>query len=373
MGKRKAKQPKPKKPSKKESKKAATKEGLSQTSVQASSSPLTENSSNHCSMPCGCPDGNASAKQVAFVVAEDRALPPGQQPETSTDTSTICRLPAVFGIYRGVGSDLFIRLSRKDTSLFFLSLKYATYDPTPSVTLSRPRNQVAGENTIETSPIATATVPKPPHTKHPDVDIRLYSPDSPVHDSSNLQETLVTSSTDVRYSSRNFEYQIPGYETKERFAWRHHDGPEVRSLKGRKYGMKLVRVQTGAVVGAWTKPRSTLSDTKQGKIAFFDRSLGPQFEFLAIVSLITHKVAQKVSALSTYDPESQYNGSGGFGNTGCTDSRYALWGFGSSACLGGHYGPSGFGNSSLFGNSGLGHTNQRRPSFFIKPMLNAYI
>jgi hypothetical protein len=72
MGKRKAKQPKPKKPSKKESKKAATKEGLSQTSVQASSSPLTENSSNHCSMPCGCPDGNASAKQVAFVVAEDR-------------------------------------------------------------------------------------------------------------------------------------------------------------------------------------------------------------------------------------------------------------------------------------------------------------
>lgn len=393
MGKRKAKQRKPDTPSKNESKdepkEAAKEESLPHTSIQAPSPPFTETASNQRVMPCGCPDENAPAKQVVFETAANRALPLGQHSDPSMDSATVCRLPPAFGIY-GTGSDLFIRLSRKEATMFFLSLEYDKYDPLACVTLSRYKNKAVGPGTAERGPLATATTPKPPHEKTLDADIRLYDPESPAKGNDKLPVLHEKAETRVSTSNINFNYQVPGYEAKERFVWSYDRGPEIRSLKGGKSGLKLVRYKTGAVVGAWTGPRSALSDTKQGKMAFFDRSLGAQFEFLAIMSLIAYKATQQqrvyMSAARTYGPESQYwsygssaynhpgyghsgykhsgNGIGRFGNTGCLGSRDGLLGFGNSACPDGHHINSSFGNpgsllggSSLFRNSGYSYGN----------------
>lgn len=54
--------------------------------------------------------------------------------------------------------------------------------------------------------------------------------------------------------------------------------------------MLLVSSKTGEVFAAWTGPRMPIGTTKKGKIQFLgDRRFGPEFEFLALMCLVTDK------------------------------------------------------------------------------------
>jgi hypothetical protein len=85
-------------------------------------------------------------------------------------------------------------------------------------------------------------------------------------------------------STYSFTFAIQG--RLEKFEWKNSSGAEVQALNGSSHGMKLVRVATGSVVTAWTKPHS--GTAKQGKMKFTakDRgALGNDFEKVVVISI----------------------------------------------------------------------------------------
>lgn len=84
-----------------------------------------------------------------------------------------------------------------------------------------------------------------------------------------------------------FMYKVPSTGQTEKFEWRRSSGNEVKALRGKSHGMKLVRLSTGEVVAAWTLPNTV--HTKKGKMSFMARdraALGTEFELAVVLSIL---------------------------------------------------------------------------------------
>lgn len=91
----------------------------------------------------------------------------------------------------------------------------------------------------------------------------------------------------------------------------------MRSLNGKKYGMKLVRTKTGEVVVAWAPPNS--GSRKRGKMAFLRKAeLGEQFEIMAVVSILAiMEKGRRGSGASTAAARAGAGAASGGGGGGC--------------------------------------------------------
>jgi hypothetical protein len=92
-----------------------------------------------------------------------------------------------------------------------------------------------------------------------------------------------------------FMLPLPDGST-EVFNWKRSSGPEVASLNGQEYGMKLVRKSTGQVVAAWTGPKRGWK--KLGKMAWKGEQdprgeLGTGFELAAIITRLALLVREE--------------------------------------------------------------------------------
>ena len=86
-------------------------------------------------------------------------------------------------------------------------------------------------------------------------------------------------------SGRVFSITLPGSDISEHFEWKRSQGEEVAVLHGRSRGEKLVRVNTGEIVAAWTAP---LMVSKKGQISFLGNreALGEKFEVMVVISIL---------------------------------------------------------------------------------------
>jgi len=138
-----------------------------------------------------------------------------------------------------------ISLSADSPTIFYVSM-HSCWSSKPSVVLH-------GGPNLSSPPIAAADF----HSFSSTVDIVL----------GNEKHTLIKSGTFS--SSQVFDVHIRSTDKNERFEWKASTGAEVASLEGQRRGMKLVRVSTGAVVAAWTRPNIGMK--KKGKLRFLVR------------------------------------------------------------------------------------------------------
>ncbi|KAH7346882.1 hypothetical protein BKA65DRAFT_503522 [Rhexocercosporidium sp. MPI-PUGE-AT-0058] len=181
------------------------------------------------------------------------------------------RFPQTFGIYHasGTSSDLVIALRNQDPNPLFHITTHNSWSSKPSVVLH--------SSGLCTSPqLATAKFT----SFSSDVELSILA------QSTGRAMTTETMKKDrSQHSCQYFTVEIGGSQTPERFEWKNSQGSEVRSLNGKKHGMKLVRTKTGEVVVAWAPPNS--GTRKRGKMAFLSRdALGEKFEVMAVVSIL---------------------------------------------------------------------------------------
>ncbi len=125
---------------------------------------------------------------------------------------------------------------------------------------------------VYSPPLATADFPRFTST----IDIELMA--TPLN---SLEHHHLEKSA----SGRVFSITLPGSDVTEHFEWKRSQGEEVAILHGRSHGEKLVRVNTGEIVAAWTAP---LMVTKKGGISFLGnrKALGEKFEVMAVICML---------------------------------------------------------------------------------------
>jgi hypothetical protein len=120
--------------------------------------------------------------------------------------------------------------------------------------LSSKPNIVLHSNRYPSSPpLATADS----HTYTSTIDIELAAT------SSYRAERHALVKTGVFSSGRTFSVTLAGSNVPESFEWKRSNGQEVATLHGRGHGEKLVRINTGEVVAAWTTPYMSIG--KKGR------------------------------------------------------------------------------------------------------------
>ncbi|KAG4429704.1 hypothetical protein IFR05_014815 [Cadophora sp. M221] len=179
--------------------------------------------------------------------------------------------PQSFGIYHasGTSSDLVLALRNHDPNPLFYITTHNGWSSKPSVVLH--------SSGLCTSPqLATANFT----SFSSDIELSILA-----------QSTGRAITTDTMKKDRSqhacqyFTVEVGGNQIPERFEWKNSKGNEVRSLNGKRHGMKLVRAKTGEVVVAWAPPNS--GTRKRGKMAFLNRdALGEKFEIMAVVSIL---------------------------------------------------------------------------------------
>lgn len=181
------------------------------------------------------------------------------------------RFPKEFGFYKAssLGSDMVIALTGDDPNpLFYISVHGGLS--------SKPKIVLHSNRYPSSPPLATADY----HTYTSTIDIGLAATSSYRAERHSLEKTGVFS------SGRAFSVTLAGSNVSESFEWKRSQGREVASLHGRGHGEKLVRINTGEVVAAWTTP--SMSIGKKGKMSFLGNRevLGEKFELMAVTCML---------------------------------------------------------------------------------------
>jgi hypothetical protein len=181
------------------------------------------------------------------------------------------RFPKEFGFYKAstLISDMVIARRADDPNpLFYIS--------THSGLSSKPNIILHSTCYPSSPPLATANY----HTYTSTIDIALAATSSYRAEHRSLEKTGVFS------SGRAFSVTLAGSNVPESFEWKRSHGQEVANLHGRGHGEKLVRINTGEVVAAWTTPYMSIG--KKGKMSFLGNRdvLGEKFELMAVICML---------------------------------------------------------------------------------------
>jgi hypothetical protein len=181
------------------------------------------------------------------------------------------RFPKEFGFYKASNlmSDMVIALTGDDPNPLFYISTHSGLSGKPNIVLHSNRYP-------SSPPLATADY----HTYTSTIDIELAATSSYRAEHHALEKTGVFS------SGRAFSVTLAGSNVSESFEWKRSHGQEVATLHGRGHGEKLVRINTGEVVAAWTTPYMSIG--KKGKMSFLRNRevLGEKFELMAVICML---------------------------------------------------------------------------------------
>ncbi|KAE9365821.1 hypothetical protein N431DRAFT_430025 [Stipitochalara longipes BDJ] len=224
--------------------------------------------------PAGQPAlGLVQQGSLASFITDDSTPPFADEPLPSfaqAIAESNRRFPKDFGFYSVLNSFSDMAIAPRDNAnhLYYISTHHR---------LSNKRSIILHSGRLVYSPpLATADFPRFTNT----IDIELMA--TPL----NGLERHHLEKSGTFGAGRVFSITLPGSDVPEHFEWKQSQGEEVTILHGTSHGEKLVRVNTGEVVAAWTAP--LMSGTKKGQMSFLGNRelLGEKFEVMAVICML---------------------------------------------------------------------------------------